>query len=451
MTKAAKVLSEVLKKTAPVAGSRVLIAVSGGADSVALLYSLVEADLGLGLAVAHFDHGLRHGSLTDSAFVMELSEKLGLEFYIRRWRGSLSNEAAAREARYLFLRKLAEEEGFSQIALGHTIEDQVETVIVNLTRGSGLDGLGGMSTLDGLLWRPFLNITHRHLREFLTSRELNWNEDPSNEDRSISRNLVRHEVLPLLSQINSEVVANISRAALILRRQREYLREVGDELANKAWLSTGPWGTVYSLIPLARSKEAALFEALRALWAKAVGWRGYLTSTHLEEMVHLIQGSNEQGAVDLPHRWRIRRSWNKICLFQPPAVPKPPVPLEIESPGRWNWGEYTVQLKKRSVKSEYGSLAVSGEMLPLTLRTREPGDALRLSGTGTKKLKKLFTEARTPGWERPFRPVVADDEGVLWVPGLARDERAAETAELYLTISPNLPEQLLPATEGNLR
>ncbi len=437
MTKATKVLSSVLKKTAPEAGSRVLVAVSGGADSVALLHSLVEADLGLKLAVAHFDHGLRHGSIEDSTLVMELAEKLGLEFFVRRWRGSLSGEAAAREARYRFLRKLASEEGFTRIALGHTIEDQVETVIVNFTRGSGLDGLGGMSTLDGLLWRPFLNITHRHLREFLTNRGLGWNEDPSNEDRSISRNLIRHEVLPLLSKINSEVIANISRSTLILRRQREYLREVGEEIADKARLTEGPWGTVYSLAPLERSKEAALFEALRALWANAVGWRGYLTSTHLEEMVQLVRGTNEQGAVDLPHRWRIRRSWNKICLSQPLAVPKPPVPLEIESPGRWAWGEYTVQLKKNSVKSEYGSLAVSEKTLPLVLRTREPGDTLRLAGTGTKKLKKLFAEARIPSWERSFRPVVADDEGVLWIPGLARDERAKETATLYLTINPN--------------
>jgi tRNA(Ile)-lysidine synthase len=428
-------LAHALTASAPPPGTPVLVAVSGGADSTALLRALVEAELDLELAVAHFDHRLRPDSTTDASRVLELCENLGVKSYLRRWKDAdrSGGEAAAREARYTFLRELCRGEGFRRIVLGHTLEDQVETLIVNLTRGAGLDGLAGMVVDDGELWRPFLNLRHRRLRAYLRSRGVGWIEDPSNRDKSIARNLIRHQVLPLLAQVNPEVLHNIARASGILARQRDFLRRRGDELAAETYLATGPWGEVHGIQRLTEVHEALLFEALRAVWAAVVGWRGHLTSAHLVEMADLVRGANEQAAVDLPKSLRLRRSWHKICLG-PKRLPKPPAPLELDDPGRWEWGSYLVELSNKPMTGSLGHLSVETADLPLTLRSRIDGDALRLSGVGTKKLKKILSESRVPAWEREHVPVIADAAGPLWVPGLARDERARETGALTLSV-----------------
>ncbi|MCK4593650.1 tRNA lysidine(34) synthetase TilS, partial [bacterium] len=258
-----------------------------------------------------------------------------------------------------------------------------------------------------------------------------WREDESNEDRRLARNLVRHEVLPLLARINPEVDTAVARTAGIIRRQRDYLRVMGAELAEKAFLSEGPWGGVYSVKILSRSHEALVFEALRAIWAKDVGWRGHLSGAHLVEMAELVTG--ERGAVDLPLGRRLRRSWGEVCLG-PKRPPPPPGELVISGPGSWEWGVYRVELTAEPRGSEIGSLPVNPENLPLHLRPRTRGEALRLTGMGSKRLKKLFVENRVPIWERPYQPVVLDSQGPLWVPGLARDERAAQTGEFRLIV-----------------
>lgn len=432
MSDPGEALFEAIRGSAPPPGTRVLVAASGGADSTALLVALCEVDRGLELAAAHFDHGLRPDSAEDATHVVELAVRLGLKCKVQRWRGAVKGEARARDARYAFLKKLADDEGFERIALGHTLEDQVETVIVNLTRGAGLDGLGGMGVVDGPLWRPFLGLDHETLRAYLSDRGIAWREDESNEDRRLARNLVRHEVLPLLARINPEVDTAIARTAGIIRRQRNYLRMTGAELAEKAYLSEGPWGGVYSVKILSRSHEALVFEALRAIWAKDIGWRGHLSSAHLVEMVELVTGAGERGAVDLPLSRRLRRSWGQVCLG-PKRPPPPPGGLVISGPGSWEWGVYRVELTSEPRGSEPGSLPVNPDSLPLHLRPRTRGETLRLTGTGSKRLKKLFVENRVPIWERPYQPVVLDSQGPLWAPGLARDERSAKNGQFTLT------------------
>lgn len=434
MPEPARRLLNALKRSAPPPATPVLVAVSGGADSTALLHSLRESDLGLKIAVAHFDHGLRPDSTRDASWVLELCEGLGVPFFIKRWRGKLSGEAAAREARYRFLRRLRDDEGFERIVLGHTMEDQVETLLVNLSRGAGLDGLAGMSVDDGELWRPFLELHHRHLRAYLRERDAKWLEDPTNRDKTLSRNLIRHQILPLLAQVNPEVVNNIARSSRILSRQRDYLRARGGELRAEAYLSQGPWGRVYSISALENLPEALLYEALRSIWAETVGWRGYLTSAHLVEMAELVLGEVIRGAVDLPRQLRLRRSWHQLCLG-PRRLPAPPDPLLIEAPGHWQWGGYDVTLDRSTKKGPLGYLSLGEGDLPLILRGRVEGDSLRLAGVGRKKLKKILSEDRLPTWERDHLPIVSDDTGPLWVPGIARDERAPTDGPLKLSIT----------------
>jgi len=422
-----------IRLSAPPAGTRVLVAASGGADSTALLAALAESGLGLELAAAHFDHGLRADSADDAAHVVELADRLGLECRVRRWRAAAKGEARAREARYAFLHKTAADGGFERIALGHTREDQIETVLVNLVRGAGLDGLGGMEVLDGPLWRPFLDLDHATLRAYLADRGLAWREDPTNADPGAARNLIRSQVLPLLVKINPGATAAVARTAGILRRQRAYLRAAGEELAERAYLCEGPWGAVYSGPLLALAGEALLYEALRAIWAGEVGWRGFLESGHLEKMAELVAGGKDQGAVDLPRGRRLRRCWTQVCLG-PKRPPPPPAGLEIAGPGSWMWGGCRVELTAAPTGRSTDSIPVGEGNLPLFIRSRLRGEAVQLAGLGAKTLKKLFTENRVPAWERPYYPVVADAGGPLWVPGLARDERCPMRGALRLTV-----------------
>jgi tRNA(Ile)-lysidine synthase len=426
-------LLEAARLSAPPPGTRVLVATSGGADSTALLYALAEADIGLKLAVAHFDHGLRPDSHDDAAHVARLAKRLGLECRVRRWRAAKKGEARAREARYAFLHKAATDGGFERIALGHTRDDQIETVLVNLVRGAGLDGLGGMEVLEGPLWRPFLDLDREALRAYLTDRRVAWREDPTNEDPALARNLVRLEVLPLLKRINPGAVAAVARTAAILRRQREYLRRVGEELAERAYLCEGPWGVVYSGPLLALAGEALLYEALRAVWAGEVGWRGFLESGHLARMAELVAGAKDRGAVDLPRGRRLRRCWTQVCLG-PKRPPPPPAALEVAGPGSWTWGAFRVELAEATATRGGDSIPVGEGDLPLMVRPRLRGESVRLAGVGAKTLKKLFTEKRVPVWERPYLPVVADAAGPLWVPGLAADERCPMRGPLRLAV-----------------
>ena len=220
------------------AGDRVAVAVSGGADSVALLRVLLELreELGIVIAVAHFNHGLRgEASEADEAFVAELARQLGLEFFSGRGdvrnhalTSKLSSEAAARDLRYRWFTSLAESHKLDEVATGHTLDDQAETVLLKFLRGAGTRGLAGIYPKIAIrpgarIIRPLLGVTRDEVETYLTALGQTWREDDSNLDHRFARNRVRHELLPLLERdYNPNIRQLLSDAAELARAEEEY-------------------------------------------------------------------------------------------------------------------------------------------------------------------------------------------------------------------------------------
>jgi tRNA(Ile)-lysidine synthase len=214
-------------------GSAVLAAVSGGGDSIALLHLLATfaPRLELRLGVAHLDHGLRRGSRVDRRFVERLARDLGLALHADRRevaverRRDESPEEAARRVRRQFLLETAAAEGYTRIALGHTLDDQAETILLRLARGTGSTGLTGMAASGpGPLVRPLLGVERQELRDYLCRRKLVWREDPSNRDLGAPRNGIRRRVLPLLAAlVNPRAARHLVHAAARLRQDAAHL------------------------------------------------------------------------------------------------------------------------------------------------------------------------------------------------------------------------------------
>jgi tRNA(Ile)-lysidine synthase len=230
-------ITEWRKLQLPVAGETFVVAVSGGADSASLLLALSQLKqkkkLELEFVVAHFDHALRKESGKDEAFVKKLSVKLGLRYESEKWESRAKNkenlEQSARNARYEFLGRIAEQYHVAGVLTGHTINDQAETFLLRLLRGSGIDGLGAMKPVrrlndvkSVLLVRPLLNWAQRaDTEEFCRSEKIKYREDPMNRDEAFLRVRIRKQVLPLLQDINPQIVTHLAKLSSALREEGE--------------------------------------------------------------------------------------------------------------------------------------------------------------------------------------------------------------------------------------
>ena len=287
----------------PARGETLVLGLSGGADSVALLdaLALLRGPRGFRLVAAHLDHGLRRASADDAAFCAALCARLDVPLRTgaadvrgRAARGGGGLEAAARRARYLFLRRVAREEQAAAIAVAHTRDDQAETLLLRLLRGAGTTGLSAMRARRGRLLRPLLAVSRDEVIAHLRARSLEWREDPSNADPVHLRNRVRHELLPYLeSRFNPRARAVIARAASLLADEAAHLRreaeallaasarhESGALVLRRADLARAP-------VPVAR---AAVREALRLS-----GGLVRVGSVHVERVVALARGPSPAG------------------------------------------------------------------------------------------------------------------------------------------------------------
>lgn len=383
-------------------GDTVICALSGGADSVALLFSLylLREKLGFTLKAAHFNHHLRgEESDRDEAFVRTLCDRYDIELYVGSAQvrpGKKGLEAAAREARYRFFDTLP-----GKIATAHTANDNAETVLLHLVRGTGLKGLGGIAPVNGKRIRPMLDISRQEVLDFLEEYCLSYVRDSSNDTDAFLRNRLRHHVMPLLVRENPCIARNLSAMALELREDGDYLEQEAEKQASLQ---------VSDLMKIHR----ALRNRILADFLKENGVTEP-ESAHIALVEQLVFSEKPSAWAQLPggvtvercyDRLQIRREavWEPVCLNCPGETEIPALHLKV------------LCRSATEIRNEADCFTISPAGA-LWLRPRQTGDAIRLSG-GTKSLKKLFIDRKIPASRRSLVPVLADDEGVLAVCGI---------------------------------
>ena len=390
-------------------GDTVTCAVSGGADSVALLFALylLKDKLGIYLQAAHFNHGLRgEETREEEAFVREFCRGYGIPLFIGAAQvvpGEKGLEAAARDARYAFFDTLK-----GKIATAHTADDNAETVLMHMVRGTGLKGLGGISPVRGKLIRPMLGITRQEVLAFLEEYSLPHREDSSNATDAFLRNRLRHHVMPLLKQENPSLAENMSAMALRLRYDEQALTT---EMDFSHGLSLEQW---LELPKAKRSRVAAAF-------LEHCGVREP-EAEHISLLEALVMSQKPSARADFPGGIIIERCYDVLRKAQGVQACQR---ISLTVPGVTQVGNLVVEcVPAQEIVNTEDTFTVNvvGELI---LRSRETGDAMRLSG-GTKSLKKLFVDRKIPAAQRQEIPVLADDAGVLGVYGIGVNrDRAA--------------------------
>lgn len=288
-------------------GVTVVSALSGGPDSVALLDALLRAVRKAGAVVvaAHLDHALRRDSAADAQFCEELCDRLKVRLRSGRSRPSAQArrdgglEEAARLARYSFLRRVAREENATAIVLGHTLDDQAETVLMRLVRGSGALGLSAMKPWDGELLRPLLETRRTAVMAHLNAYRLPYRSDPTNTDTAYLRNRVRHELLPLIEEkFNPNIAEALGRTARTLAEEHSALREVAARLLDRAAASAVE-GAAYELAVLRSAPEGLAKTALREALRRFGGLRS-VSFTHVEGLFGLVLQGRGGASLPLP-------------------------------------------------------------------------------------------------------------------------------------------------------
>ncbi len=406
------------------AGELILCAVSGGADSMYLLENL--RDMGYPVAAAHYDHGLRGAdSAADAAFVRDWCETHDIPFRCERGdvaacaeaRG-LGIEAAARELRYAFLERTADALGASVIATAHTADDNAETVLLHLTRGTGLRGLGGIPPIRGRIVRPMLDVTRGEVLIWLEEHSVPHVEDASNASDVYARNRLRHHVIPRLREENPALAETISRTARLLREDEAFLGSLAE-----GFIAQNARDHALPLKALATLPDPVARRVLRRMAGESLGFEHTVRALDA-----LRQGKNARlPGVELA----VSEGWVRFSRGEFPRLKEhilvPGETLELPEAG------LTVSCKKIDifpcdVHTSFNTFFFRCANIndTVVLSARRAGDRFRPLGRGcTKTLKALFLEAHVPLWERDVVPVLRDADGILAVRGFPPDERAA--------------------------
>ena len=382
-------------------GDAVVCALSGGADSVALLFGLylLKEKLGFSLSAAHFNHHLRgEESNRDEAFVKDFCARYDIRLYLGGYpvqSGPKGLEAAARDARYGFLRSLP-----GKIATAHTADDNAETILLHLVRGTGMKGLCGITPVaDGVI-RPLLTVTRAEVEAFLEEYHLPHISDSSNDTDQFLRNRLRHHVMPLLRQENPRLAENMTAMALQLRKEEALLDQLTD--------------AEYTLqVSKLRQMDGALRGRILERFLKESGVREPERS-HIALLEGLVFSNKPSARACLPGDITLERCYDTLRVADRASAG---AALPMVKHGEYIWGPWRVRMQDAAQclqTDRMFTLCVSGTPC---LRARLPGDELRLSG-GTKSLKKIFIDRKIPASQRYQIPVLADERGVLGVPGI---------------------------------
>jgi tRNA(Ile)-lysidine synthase len=402
---------------------RILVGVSGGADSVALARVLRE--LGYRIGVAHLNHGLRGGdSDADERFVAALADQLDVPFFARtakidRERGNI--EEAGRIARRDFLENVRSDSAFDKIALGHSRDDRVETFMLNLFRGSGLEGLISMRASLGHVVRPLIDVRREEIETYLRDKAQSWRTDTSNFDLGFARNRMRHNAIPELSrQFNPRLTEAIARSIDVLEDEHEWMHN-----QTESWLQGHLQDDSSEIAVDAEGLALAPKALARRVIRESMRMAGIsLTGVTFDqiETVREISEAGKSGKMAMIHGGAVAQREFERVVFRKREEEKAqfaydlPVPGSVRASALGKVFRASVVDSKQAVPGQ-GTVFVDGERLGPYVRIRpwQPGDYYRPAGWPAGKLKKLFQRARIPRSQRSGWPVFVTDSGIVWV------------------------------------
>ena len=441
-------------------GERLLIGVSGGPDSMALLHLLARLapQLALGLGVAHLNHGLRGAAADrDAAQVRRTAAAMGLVCHVGRARVAnvrrglrLSLEAAAHRVRYAFFKKVMADHGYDKLALGHHLDDNAEQVLMALLRGSGHRGLSGIAPVRGdRIIRPLIDVRRRQIDAYIARMGIDRVQDETNDDPRMLRNRIRHRLLPLLAdQYNPRIHEDLNRLAEVIRTEEQWLAPYVTAPYMACIVRRAATSLTLSTPRLVEAHRALARRLLRRAIEDLAGTLQAITFAHVEAVLGLLPTGGEK-TLNLPGGIRVHRRGDELTLVLTgiprrtcgTAVPAPaaattiadPFPARMECPALGIGLCFTAWPKAslppwKTVDHRCAFLDRAQLAPPLTLRTVSPGDRFQpLGAGGTQKLKKYFIDHRVQRSARALAAVLTDRRQIVWLVGHRIDERVKVT------------------------
>lgn len=443
-----KVLNTIEKYHLLQKGDTVVVALSGGADSCALLWCLVQLSnqYRLKLLTAHFNHRLRQEqSDEDEVFCRGLAQKFGVDFLTQKMSDPLvprgvSPEDYFRRERYRFLDCVAADCGANKIALGHHLQDQAETVLLNILRGSGLDGLKGFLPIrDGKYIRPLIEVTRPDITATLQEAGIDFREDTSNSSPVYLRNRLRGELIPLLQKkYNPGIEQNLARMAQIVRRDDEWIGGHVDAILKSPRIQYRENQVTFSAEYFKSLHEALRFRLVKALLENLLPEGGGFSFSHFQAVVDLATNSPTGKIITLPHRLRAQKEYDFVILDRKAQERAADYEYPLTVPGTVDVKERNIQLCiKRGVPEDVNFNSVDRVFFdedkikkPLLIRNRRKGDWFEPLGTkGSQKIKKLFIDRKVPKGKRENIVLIADDVSIIWIENMHISERVKVTHE----------------------
>lgn len=442
-----QVIKTIKKYSMITSGDHIVVGVSGGADSVTLLHILndLKDRLNLTLTVAHLDHMIRgEASKKEGEFVRALADRLGSACVIEqrdvrahKKQKGLSLQEAARAVRYEFFQDVVRQTGAHRIALGHTADDQAETVLMRLLRGASLKGLSGIPPVrDGIIIRPLLHVTRQEIEAYLHDAAIPYVPDQSASETHYVRNKIRHELLPLLrKEYNPRIITTLSHSADTLREDETVLEEELERIAAACMVKRQDEISC-SLEDLKKHSSSFHGRLLRKIISELKGDTRGLSFKHVSAVLHLIEAQGPSRVVQLPGGWCVWREYDNLIFTRLARNVKSyqytlktlPDSLTIPELGR------TLSFRMEQPGDEQTDLkhTVAACALldydeiewPLVVRNWHPGDRFYPLGLGrSKKIKDFFSDGKIPLRERHRVPLLLSGERIAWVCGCRIDDR----------------------------
>ncbi|HBH87788.1 MAG TPA: tRNA lysidine(34) synthetase TilS [Syntrophaceae bacterium] len=437
-------------------GECIIVAVSGGPDSIALLkvLALISEEYEITLITAHLNHGLRKEADYDEQLVLRISREMEItsesrKVHINSFRQETgrSIEDISREVRYQFLNDVAKKYHANKIALGHNLNDQIETVLMNVLRGSGSEGLKGMLPIrDSLYIRPLLGISRKKILSFIESHKIQYVTDASNTENLYLRNRIRNSLIPQLKKYNPNLEENLKNMAEIMRLEDDYMKTVSRAIISDWKIKADSSDISISISELRKHHEAVQNQVIKGLLRQSTPGGQGIGYAHIKAVTDLYSSEHPSGYRNLPHGIMVRREYDSLIISKGMKAKRKitrdifdNMHYEVTFPGSVKIAELGKTLQSEFVKQPEDLRAVTQNVVfmdydtvvpPVIIRTIKPGDRIQPLGMqGEKKIKSYFIDEKVPIDVRKQTLLLLDQKSVIWIVGRRLSERVKISEE----------------------